>query len=74
MNLFQKTKDVVQMGFGVKLSSEALHLHIEVSFRDETKTQVLPLHDHFTEDRLVGCIDLMVNKFHQELMDKNKKK
>lgn len=72
MNLFEKLKEVVPMGFEVKFSNEALHLHIDVTHREETKTQVLPVHDHFTEKRVVGCIDLMVDKFHDEMIQKKK--
>jgi hypothetical protein len=63
MTLFEKIKDVVSMGYDVKFSRDGLHLQIDVIHRNETKTQVLPVSDHFTEDRLVGCIDLLVEKF-----------
>lgn len=71
MTLFEKIKDVVPMGFHIGLSNEGLHLKIDVTHKEQTKTQILPIHDHFTEDRVVGCISYLVNKFIDEHYQNN---
>ena len=60
MNLFEKIKDCVESGYDVSFKRNALHLEIEVARLEKSKKQVLPISDHFTEDRVIGCIDFLI--------------
>lgn len=70
MSLFDKLQDVVPLGFNVKFSAEALHLYIEVSHKDGTLQQALPISDYFTEDRVIGCINFMIDKILKDAKQK----
>ncbi len=71
-SLFHKLKDVIPMGYKITMSNESLNLSITVVKTDNKGTEHhkeswLPLHDHFYEQKLVDCIEYMVNEIHKDI-------
>lgn len=65
-NLTNKIKDLIAQDLSLSFSCEFTNNLVISVYRLNTyniKQQYLPIEDHITEDRLVGCIDLLMKKF-----------
>lgn len=71
MTLFQAVQQAVEGGYRISFERELTQLvitvykHYSSNYRDgviKSKQQYLPMEDHFTEDRLVGCIKLLTDE------------
>lgn len=68
MTLTQKLEDAISLGWSVTFKRNILNLQIQVNKENEkgeianVVIQELPMVDHFYEERIVGCIDFMINK------------
>lgn len=66
MTLFQKLNDLVLLGYKTSFHSEARNLVIGITKTidnmEYSKESWLPLEDHFYENRVIECIDFMVDE------------
>ena len=70
MTLFEKLSDIVPMGWNVTFKSFMLQLNITVKKEIDGKKykliQSLPLSEHFTESRIIKCIDFMIEEIQKQ--------
>lgn len=63
--LIEVLEQTVSLGREVVFSREVNQLKITVQEKDRTNTQFLPLHDHFTEFKVVECIKFQNTKIQE---------
>lgn len=63
MALLKTIENLVCFGYEVKFSKDFTQFKISIEKEGEEKSQMLPLEDHVTEDRIIGCLDLLKDKF-----------
>jgi hypothetical protein len=61
--IIKKIENLVCLGFDVKFSKDFTQFKISLEKDGEEKSQMLPLEDHVTEDRIVGCLELLKDNF-----------
>lgn len=76
MTLFEKLKDIIGLGWQVKFSSFGFQFIVIVSKIDDdeniyVKESHLPLQDHFTESRIINCIDWSISEIQKEYEKKD---
>ena len=67
MTLFEKLKDIIGLGWQVKFSSFGAQFIVIVSKIDDdenifVKESHLPLQDHFTESKIINCIEWSISE------------
>lgn len=73
MTLFEKVEELVGAGYEVNFSREPMNLVVKMK-REQLDRKVakrenwLPLADHFTESKIVGCLDFMKRNIDEELL------
>ena len=55
MTLFEKVRDLIELGYSVQLTPYSLQFIVKLSKDNIERESWLPLSDHFTENRIVAC-------------------
>jgi len=71
MTLFEKLQDTVSMGYGISFKRDGVHFIISISTDSQGEIindeSCMPIRDHFTEKRIVECIDFQMARIDEKI-------
>lgn len=67
MTLFEKLKDLVELGYRVKLYREGMHFVVSLKRKKVDRESWLPISDHFTEEKIIMHLDMIEKDIEKQI-------